>query len=442
VRTAALFTSLAALAVACGHSTANGAAPDDGGPCAESDACGDDANADAPPPTSVPIEHVVVVIKENHTFDNYFGTFPGAEGSTQCTTSQGSIPAPHAPDSTPRDLCHSHDCALTDWDGGALDGWLAVSGANAGGDNLFCAQYQESDIPNYWQYARNYGLADHFFANVLGPSFPGHLFFVAAQAGWALDNPGYATSHPFWGCDQDPMYTVPTLQGGTCTTATVLPCFDIPSVPDLLPSTADWKYYGTNFYGLFPEIWSSFDAIQKVRNGPLWNDVVNASTFDSDIDAGTLPAVSWLVDEDLDNEHPGVGSVCQGENWSVGHINKIMQSDYWKNTVVFFTMDDFGGWYDHVPPPRQYGCDAMHPYGLGFRLPLVIISPYAKTGVYKSVAEQASIPKFILKVFGDGSYLGDMDPAAQDKQANDLFDAFDWNQTPLPPLVLAQRTCP
>jgi phospholipase C len=117
-----------------------------------------------------------------------------------------------------------------------------------------------------------------------------------------------------------------------------------------------------------------------------------------------------------------------------------MQSDYWSETAILFTMDDFGGWYDHVPPPRQYGCDAQHPYGLGFRLPLIIMSPWVKPGVYKKQAEQASIPRFIEKVFGAPA-LSTLDPAAQDGQANDLLDAFDFTQTPLPPLVLQTRNC-
>jgi phospholipase C len=389
----------------------------------------------------MPIKHVVVIVKENHTFDNYFGTFPGAEGTTQCLTSQGMVPAPKAPDATPRDMCHEHTCALSDWNGGKMDGWLSVDGASNSSDNLFCAQYGESSIPNYWAYAKQYGLADHFFANMLGPSFPGHTFFLAAQAGWAIGNPGQALTHPFWGCDEDSSYTLTVLDQGTCTQKTSRPCFDIPSVPTLLPSTVDWKFYGTNFYVL-PEIWSMFDAISPVRNGPMWSNIVNASTFDGDIDAKQLPALSWLVDQDLNSEHPNVGGVCQGENWTVGHVNKLMQSDYWKDTVIFFTMDDFGGWYDHVPPPRQYGCDATTPYGLGFRLPLIIMSPYVKRGVYKPVAEQASVVKFILEAFKAPRFLADVDPAAQDKQANDLMDAFDFTQTPLPPLVLQTRSCP
>jgi phospholipase C len=116
-----------------------------------------------------------------------------------------------------------------------------------------------------------------------------------------------------------------------------------------------------------------------------------------------------------------------------------MQSKYWNETAIIFTMDDFGGWYDHVPPPRQYGCDKANPYGLGFRLPLIVISPYAKPGfVFKEVSEQASIAAFIEKIFHSTKSLHDMDPAAQDSQANDLMNAFDFTQAPL---VLKTRLC-
>ncbi len=151
--------------------------------------------------------------------------------------------------------------------------------------------------------------------------------------------------------------------------------------------------------------------------------------------------MTWLVDQDLADEHPQVGGICAGENWTVGHINHLMNSPIWKDTAILFTMDDFGGWYDHVPPPRQYGCDPTHPYGLGFRLPLIVMSPYARPGfVFHETAEQASIPRFIEQVFGAPA-LSTLDPAAQDGQANDLMNAFDFTQAPLPPLVLQQRFC-
>jgi phospholipase C len=401
-----------------------------------------DANDGAPPQTQYPIKHVVVIVKENHTFDNYFGSFPGAEGtSTANTKTQGVINVGRSPDRTPRDMCHDHSCALTDWNGGAMTGWDDVTGTTQNGDNLAYSQYQEADIPNYWQYARKFTLGDHFFANVLGPSFPGHMVTLAAQTGWATGNPGTDLTHPYWGCDQAMGTVIDVQDQMTCTTKQVFPCFDFPAIPDVLPTGTSWKFYGTNFY-VFPEIWSMFDGIDHIRNGPGWANVVNESQMATDIKNGTLPAVSWLVDQDLNSEHPNVGGVCAGENWTVTRINEIMQSKYWADTAIIFTMDDFGGWYDHVPPPRQYGCDTKNPYGLGFRLPLIVISPYAKPGfVFKEQSEQASIAAFIEKIFHSTKSLHDMDPAAQDSQANDLMNAFDFTQAPNPPLVLNTRLC-
>jgi phospholipase C len=399
---------------------------------------GHDATVPDAPPVPIPIKHVIVVVKENHTFDNYFSSFPGADGIAQITTDHGTITPPHAPDRTTRDLCHSHDCALTDYAGGAMTGWDQISG---NGDDLEYAQYTEADIPNYWQYARHFTLADRFFADELGPSFPGHTFVLAAQVGWAIGNPNTTITHPYWGCDQD-VSTRVTIQNQTsCQYEDVFPCFDIPSIPDVLPSGVDWKFYGSNFY-LLSEIWSMFDAISSVRNGPGWANVVNANQFDSDVDTGHLAAVTFLVDQDLADEHPAVGGVCAGENWTVGHLNHVMNSPYWNDTAILFTMDDFGGWYDHVKPPRQYGCDPTHPYGLGFRLPLLVISPYARAGfVFHEVAEHASIPRFIERVFGATRTLSSIDPAAQDGQANDLLGAFDFTQVPLSPLPLDTRLC-
>jgi phospholipase C len=412
-----------------------------------------------------------VIVKENHTFDNYFGSFPGAEGTLNAqgqnicpTATGGTAPCAEAPDAPSHDLCHAHSCALADWDDGRLDGWNHPGGSDTG-DGLAYAQYMEKDIPNYWAYARSFALADHFFANVLGPSFPGHLFAVAAQAGWAYDNPpddlpfkvtlsppAFYGPHPYWGCDEWPGDTVPILFDGT-QPQNVTPCFSIPSIPDVLPSGVDWKYYGTNFDGLFPETWSLFDAVKSVRDDPSkWARVVDVSQFTSDIQNGDLPAVSWLVDQDQYSEHPDavipgvnipLGGVCAGEGWTVGFINELMMSPYWSSTAILFTMDDFGGFYDHVAPPRQYGGTPTAPYGLGMRLPLLIISPYAKPGfVFKEVAEHASIARFIERVFGSTSTLSNIDPAAQDGQANDLMGAFDFSQRPLPPLVLSPRVCP
>jgi phospholipase C len=396
----------------------------------------------------MPIKHVVVIVKENHTFDNYFGSFPGAEGATTCQhTDGGTFPCPKAQDYanilgvTP-DLGHAHEPGLVDWNDGGMNGWDLPGSSSNKPDDMAYAQYLESDIPNYWQYARKFTLGDHFFSQDIGPSFPGHLAVLAAQSAWAHSNPD---NPPYWGCDQ-PNALITVQDQATCTDKQVQPCFDIPSIPDILPSNANWKFYGSNFY-ISTEVWTMFRAVKSIRYGTGWSHIVKESDgqdgFLADIQNKKLPEVSFLVNQDLADEHPAIGSVCAGENWTVARINALMQSDYWKDTAIIFTMDDFGGWYDHVPPPRQDGCSKTAPYGLGFRLPLLIISPYAKPGfVFKEQAEHASIARFIEKVFGSTKTLHDLDPNAFDATANDLLGAFDFNQKPLQPLVLDTRSCP
>jgi phospholipase C len=448
-----------------------GGSTTDGGnhPRFEAGSTGDTDSGDAGATAlDIPIKHIVVVVKENHTFDNYFGTFPGAEGtlktlpdggtSNQCMTSTGVIECPHAQDPVPYDMCHAHDCAITAWDNGKMDGMDSVMAENASADpHQPYGQYYESDIPNYWLLAKDFTLADHFFSGMLGPSFPGHLFTLAAQAGWAIGNPNTQYTHPYWGCDQTAGTLIPILDQNVCAQQNVFPCFKIPSIPDILPKGITWKFYGTKLPLIGTEPWTMFDAVNAVRYGAGWSNVVLLDDqLKNDIAANALPNVSWIVDQDTNSEHPNPGnfcpgnlcSICNGENWTVHHINMIMNSPYWKDTAILITYDDWGGWYDHVPPPRQYGntCTTTSPppaYGLGFRLPLIIVSPYAKPHfVFKEASEQASIAHFIEKVFGSTQTLHDIDPAAQDKQANDLLGAFDFNQLPLPAPQLTERNCP
>lgn len=392
-------------------------------------------------PLVAPIRHVVVIVKENHTFDNYFGSFPGADGMNTYVSAGQTRSCPRAPDDMPRDLCHGRGCALTAWNGGEMDGWGKIKGASVDGDDLIYAQYDERDIPSYWAYARAFTLGDRFFANALGPSFPGHMFLIAAQAGWAIGNPPPNPHKGSWGCDEAAKDRIDIFVGGTCETKKVFPCFDIPSVPDVLPKGATWKFYGNRF-GRQHQVWSMFDAIRGIRLGPGWANVVTTDELAEDIRNHALPNVSWFVGDDTTTEHPRWGSVCEGENWTVGIVNQIMESEYWESTAIFITMDDYGGFYDHVAPPRRYGCDGRRPYGLGFRLPLIVISPWARPGfVFHEEAEQASIPRFIERVFG-ARPLSEIDPAAQDGRANDLTGAFDFTQAPLPKLVRPLRACP
>jgi len=394
--------------------------------------------------TTGSIDHLVIIVLENHTFDSMFASFPGAEGKSHFTFDGGlSFDAPAASD-TPSDMCHAHSCALQDWDNGAMDGW--VGNGDWSSSHAAFAQYGSSDIPGFWALASNYGLADHFFSSMLGPSFPGHTEVLAAQAGGATDNPDSNLGFPLpiWGCDDPGTSTAPVENESTCASENDFPCFNIPSAPDVLQPQYTWKFYGTGlsvFGSSF--VWSMFDAIKPIHDGSQWSNVVPYSNFESDVQNGTLPNVTWLVDQDLSSGHPPF-SMCASDTWATHYTNDIINSQYWDHAAVIITWDDFGGWYDHVSPPQQYGCDPTHPYGLGFRLPAIIISPWVKHGVFHGVTEQASIPRLVEELFGAAGSVGALhrqDARARDDAAGSLLDAFDFSQQPLPANP-ATESCP
>src|SRR5215472_14247889 len=178
------------------------------------------------------IEHIVYIIKENRTFDNYFGTFPGADGATSGTISTGQvIPLGHLPDKTPRDISHAFSAAVTAIDGGKMDKFDVIPGGNHNGDFLSYTQFMESDIPNYFAYARAFVLGDRMFSSLTGPSFPNHLYTIGAQSGGAINNPAGGN----WGCDAVAATRVQVMdQAGNL--STVFPCFDFQTIADTLQS--------------------------------------------------------------------------------------------------------------------------------------------------------------------------------------------------------------
>ena len=380
------------------------------------------------------VQHIVFIIKENRTFDHYFGTFPGVAGATSGLISSGKrIPLGHAPDRMPHDIGHDWRDAHTAIDNGKMDQFDLLGSANVNGDYLSMTQYLMADIPNYWSYAEHFVLGDRMFSTLAGPSFPNHLYTVAAQTGGAIDNPDRFP----WGCDAEPGTTVDVLDANGHRTRQ-FPCFDFPTLADSLEAVGvSWRYYAP------PReqrgyIWSALDAISHIRRGPLWATRVPPETqFVNDATHGTLPAVSWLVADFPESEHPTgfagevrTVSVCEGENWTVRQVNAVMQGPAWPTTAIILTWDDFGGFYDHVVPPW------LDEYGLGPRVPLIVISPYVKEGtVSHTTYEFASVLQFIetrynLKPLG-----------TRDVMANSLLDMFDFSQAPAPPLILPIRQC-
>lgn len=381
------------------------------------------------------IQHIVFLIKENRSFDMYFGTYPGAEGATTAMISTGErVTLRHALDRMPRDVGHDWEDARTAMHNGAMDRFDMIRG-NQRNDMLSLTQFVRADIPNYWSYAQHFALGDHMFSSLAGPSFPNHLYTVAGQSGGAVNNPDSFS----WGCDAEARTTVDVMgPGGSFTRQ--YPCFEITTVADRLEAAGvSWGYYAPQ-QGQQGYIWSALDAIRHIRFGPLWNSrVMPFGRFAPDAASGKLPAVSWLVPDFATSEHPTVDafagttlsvSACAGENWTVQQINAIMQGPDWPTTAIVVTWDDFGGFYDHVTPP---GVDQL---GLGPRVPLIVISPYAKEGMVSHTNYEFGS---VLQLIENRYNLKAL--SQRDVEANSMLDMFDFTQPPAPPLVLPLRTC-
>jgi phospholipase C len=272
------------------------------------------------------VRHVVIIVKENRTFDHMFGRYPGANGATSGKISSGkTISLAHATDREP-DISHTFANAKRAINNGLMNRF--DQGIGCGAPKYACySQYAQADIPHYWTYAQNYVSADNFFSSLSGPSFPNHQYLIASQSGLAISNPKGGTNHS-WGCDAGPAATVQLLGGGNAP-----PCFDYDTLGDRLSAAGlSWQYFAPGFNTPGYQ-WSAYDAINHIRN-----------------------------------------TRGRGEAWTVAQINSIMASPDWPSTVIFVTWDDFGGFYDHAPPSNV---DSL---GFGPRVPLLIISPFVTRG--------------------------------------------------------------
>ncbi len=376
------------------------------------------------------IQHIIFLVKENHSFDNYFGRLPGVNGATTAWTAAGSTPLRTMADRVrPSTLTQSGLAASrplgNDASAPALTALIdhyALSPA----DRL--SQASRATIPNYWAYAQHFTIDDQFFSSIAGPSFPNHLATVAAQSAGSIGDPLNAGLN--WGCDAPRAATVTTVDAAG-TPGAAYPCFEAATLTDRLNAAhVSWIYYapGPTQLGY---VWSSLDAIRHVRSGAQWTTNVRPwAGFTSDVAKGKLASVSWLVTDFTESEHPPASS-CTGENTTVSEIDAIMHSPLWKNTAIFLTWDDPGGFYDHAAAPRR---DA---WGLGHRVPTIIISPYARAGyVDHNTYEFSSMLRFVENRFGLASLT------ARDRGALAMTNSFNFAAPPSKPFILRQRTCP
>ncbi len=387
--------------------------------------------------TATPIKHVVFVIKENRTFDNMFGRFPGANGVTVGIDRGEPRPLTLALDAIPEDIKHCYRCALQAWNEGEMDGFATISEA---ADLYAYTQYLPEDLPNYWHWAREYVLGDNFFASAHGPSFPNHLYTIAAQSGGTHENPIQDNDllrerhrgtglFKAWGCDSIEEAYVP-VEDREGNVKNLPPCFDFITEADLLMEAGiPWSYYSaTNMQNGY--LWSAYDAIRHIREDPdIWqNHVFPVDDFVRQAREGLLQPVTWVTPRFELSEHPEY-SMCHGENWTTEIVNALMEGPQWETTAIFLTWDDYGGFYDHVPPPQVDG------FGFGVRVPLLIISPYAKRGyVTHELGEFSSVLRFVEDNFGLTQLTH------RDRDATPLLSAFDFTREPRPPDPLPVRT--
>ena len=373
------------------------------------------------------IQHVVFIVKENRSFDEIFGQFPGANGTTTGVLSTGQvIPLGRTPDSLPNDICHAWTCTIAMMDYGHMDRFDADRTCPQNNILMCMTQLTQADIPNYFTLASNFTLADNMFSSLTSTSFPNHLYTIAATSGGVISQGATDANHDV-GCQSAEGSTAQVLDAqGDLTNQ--FPCFDFQTLGDVLSAGGvTWTNYGPA-----KNIFNAYLSINHIFNDPVvWNAHAKPDTsFVADATAGNLPAVSWLVTNN-GSEHPTFSS-CFGENWTVTQINAIMNNPaLWSSTAIFLTWDDFGGFYDHVPAPN------IDEFGLGPRVPLVIISPYALAhNISHTQYEASSVLKFIEELFGLPSLNG------RDVNANDLMDSFNFTQSPLPATPLQTRSCP
>ncbi len=386
--------------------------------------------------TRWPIKHVVFLIMENRSFDHVLGRFPGVDGAVTGFDRGVERPLTRAPLQRAHDIPHCYNCNVASINGGKMDGFNQTENA----DRYAYTQFRRDQITAYWNWASEYVVADKFFASATGPSFPNHLYTIAATSGGALDNPtqpfsslraqqeqGFAKS---WGCDiaQPGGYVEVIDPEGDL--VKVDPCFDFATEGDLLrKADIPWAYYAATNTQL-GYIWSAYSAIGRYRNDQeLWNTYMRpVDDVVRDIEADRLPPVTWITPRFQLSQHPEY-NFCYGQNWTIEVINAVMNSPMWSDTAIFITWDDFGGFYDHVPPVR------LDNFGLGIRVPTLVISPYAKQGhVDSRLAEFSSVLRFIEDNWGLRQLTH------RDRQANNMAYDFDFTQAPRDPLPQPLRS--
>jgi phospholipase C len=409
-----------------------------------------------------PIKHVVLIIQENRTFNNFFATFPGATGTTVGKELiDGVSRSINLKETTLLDttnLKHAYPGFLTAYNNGKMNGFNLVEFPGTGRTEK-SAPYQyvnPSSIAPYWTLAETYSLANQMFATQGSESFVAHQDFI--RGGTAInstesliDNLPY--TNQAWGCDSPKGSNTEliTTKLKLKPDAGPFPCTDdFPSsganygtLRDLFDGASpaiSWRYYAPAL-GDPGGIWSAFDVIAPVRYGPEWGENVISpeTTILSDITSGKLAQMSWVVPDNADSDHPGSGS-DNGPSWVASIVNAIGESYYWNSTAIIVVWDDWGGFYDPVVPLCTSGSACRdNQGGPGLRVPMLVISPYSTYGrgskggyISNDIYSFGSIIRYIEDTFQLGR-LGTTDETTRSigpEYGSQGGDMFDFDQYP------------
>jgi len=388
----------------------------------------------SPAAASSKIQHVVIIFQENRSTDNLFNGFPGADTVRSGLNTKGqTIPLKPVSLAAPYDLNHVHSAFVVEYNGGKMNGFNNETSSCL--SPLICAPEDvraygyvpHDEIVPYWVMASRFTLADHMFQTNQGPSFPAHQYILSGTSAIADGSPLKASENVFvpsgasgGGCDSPSGSLVDLIDPAGVESRAMFPCFDRISLMQLIDQKSlTWRYYQA-----LPGagVWNGPDAILPIRESSEFSqDVAVPSTqILTDIESGHLASVVWVTPTALASDH-ALATNGSGPSWVAAIVNAIGESQYWDSTAIFVTWDDWGGWYDHVTP------QIYNSYELGFRVPLMVISPYAKNRYVSHVQyEFGSILKTTEEFFGLPSMH------TTDARATDLSDCFDFAQSPTP----------
>src|SRR5580700_2222316 len=394
-----------------------------------------------------PLQHAVTAVQENRTFNDFFATYPGADGTIvgkveanpNCSPpiQKGTINLKKVPLLVPTDLDHRHLGYVTADDKGNMDGFDLVPNGVGVPECAYPYQYTDpSQIQPYWAMAQQYALAEHMYSTQGSDSFTAHQDLIrggtVVEPNKAMiDLPNCSGNNCVWGCDAPPKTHTSLITKGNqwmhLKGQGPFPCSknftsQYPTLRDLLDAkSVSWKYYVPPMSKVFGKLMSAFDVVAAVRYGPEWatNVITPQTAIFGDLTSGNLPAVSWVIPDEPASDHPGT-STDTGPQWVASVVNAIGTSSYWNSTAIIIVWDDWGGLYDNLPPKvMDYG-------GLGFRVPAIVVSPYAKAGYISHTNYEFGS---ILRYVEDNWNLGTL--GTSDQRATSIRDCFNYNQKPI-----------